>query len=261
MLNRVRLRASLASLVPDIHHMTHQKIPLHTSESVRHGLLLVRWWPTLSRHVWPISTPIAGMQCEEKKVILRLEGSHIAPGGVSPIRTVGIEGWDTVNLAKWDVLLHPGTPTSLLPQFNCPLSRAMRGRKTRFPHRLHFIFQCPLEVSKQAPGLRTKSLKAVTPQLMPSQVCFSLEGLLGEEEGLPGRLRVANNQCHIGAQPHWNYRSHTYTHKLKWDVNRITRLPKSESKTVEKYYQWCWSFFELCNRPPLCGPHYFRIFW
>lgn len=31
-------------------------------------------------------------------------------------------------------------------------------------------------------GLRTKSLKAVTPQLMPGQVCFSLEGILGEGE-------------------------------------------------------------------------------
>lgn len=57
----------------------------------------------------------------------------------------------------------------------------------------------PWRVSKQALGLRAKSLKAVTPQLMPSQVCFSLEGILGEGEGLPARLRVANNQCHIGA--------------------------------------------------------------
>lgn len=100
--------------------------------------------------------------------------------------TVGIEGWDTVNLVERDVLLHQKGKKNQnihVSLCNCLfiffLPRPARGGMTSAHNSFSTFPYPPRRFSKQALGLRLKSLKAVTPQLMPSKVCFSLRWDIG----------------------------------------------------------------------------------
>lgn len=178
--------------VPELYWMTHQKYCCTTQARFGNGEVLTKaiqacltklHFNRMNAGVWTSSEN----SWDSKDPTLHLVKLIYSTG------TVGTEGWDTVNLAKWDALPHHGL--SVL------LTVAVEGRRAKFPQHSQLIFQYPLEVSKQALGLRTKSLRAVTLQWKPGQVCFSLERIMGDGDGLPGRLRVANNQCHIGPRP------------------------------------------------------------
>lgn len=136
----------------------------------------------------------------------KISKSHIkTPGGfIFPTRTLGIEGWDTVNLAKWDAL-----PFHELPVF------LTGGEKKSW--KLWDSF------SKRALELRRKPLNAVRPQLTPSQFCFSLERVLGDGEGTPGSL-AANNPRQTGVLPHHDYYFHADTSCQQYKYGEIQLL-------------------------------------
>lgn len=87
------------------------------------------------------------------------------------VGTVGIEGWDTVNLAKWDPP-HPSTPRALL-------SGAMDREEDKVSTALAFHF------SKLPRRYQNNECQSVL-----VKICFSLARVVGEGEGSPGGLSL-----------------------------------------------------------------------